>query len=73
MEKAVYSSMKGNLQRRHNMKRLFIFPDEIIPDNICENISSQIKQLRKVPKVLETNDIHNFPKIANFPVDYVPC
>ncbi|XP_014279858.1 large ribosomal subunit protein uL13m [Halyomorpha halys] len=72
LEKAVYSSMKGNLQRRHTMKRLIIYPEDTIPEDIHKNISSQIKQLRKVPKVLESDEVNNFPRIVNLPFDYVP-
>lgn len=74
MKKAVYSSMKGNLQRRYTMQRLHIYPDSNIPKEILENISNQIRQLRPVPRPLQTydqKDIDTYPKIVNYPEDYV--
>lgn len=71
---AVYGSMKGNLQRRHVMKRLHLFPDSNIPDNILANISNQLRQERQVPKRIDEYDaetIKNFPKIVDYPIDYV--
>lgn len=73
MEKAVYSSMKGNLQRRHLMQRLHIFPDENIPKDIACNISNQIRQLRPVPVRLDripAEEVEAFPKLVQYPVDY---
>lgn len=49
MQKAVYNSMKGTLQRRHNVKRLHLFEDSNIPKEILGNISNQLKQGRVVP------------------------
>lgn len=66
--------MKGNLQRRHTMQRLHIFPDEKVPKEIIENVSNQIKQLRAVPKTLDTyteEEREKYPKIIDYPKDYV--
>lgn len=74
MKKAVYAAMKGTLQRRHTMERLHLFPDDKVPKEIMENISNQIKQLRPVPTKLDHIDeetVKNFPKIMEYPDDYV--
>lgn len=74
MHKAVYASMKGNLQRRHTMQRLHLFEDNNIPEDILANITNQIRQQRLVPKRLDHIDeetIKNFPKIMEYPKDYV--
>lgn len=74
MWKAVYNSMKGNLQRRYTMQRLHLFKDDKIPDDILKNITNQIKQLRVVPTRLDhidKNTLENFPTIMDYPKDYV--
>ncbi|XP_067002717.2 large ribosomal subunit protein uL13m [Anabrus simplex] len=74
MKKAVYHSMRGNLQRRYTMERLHIFPDDEIPEDILQNITSQIRQLRVVPRRLDSyseKEREEFPKIMDFPKDYV--
>lgn len=66
--------MKGNLQRRYTMQRLHIFPDENVPQEIIENVSNQIKQMRAVPKRLDTyteEERDKFPKIMDYPKDYI--
>ncbi|XP_066585319.1 large ribosomal subunit protein uL13m [Prorops nasuta] len=73
--RATYSSMKGNLQRRHTMERLHIFPDEKVPKDLMKNVSNQIRQLRHVPLRLDhiyKNEIEQFPRIIKFPNEYVP-
>lgn len=74
LRKAVYKSLKGNLQRRYTMERLHIYPDENVPDDIKENIGNVIKRLRPVPIRLDTYSedyIKQFPKIWNLPKDYI--
>lgn len=74
MKKAVYNAMKGNLQRRHTMQRLHLFPDDKIPEEILANVTNQIKQTRVVPKRLDHIDketLENFPAIMDYPKDYV--
>lgn len=74
MWKAIYSSMKGNIQRRYTMQRLHIYPGDNIPEEIKQNITNQIRQLRPVPERLDKyteQDIEKFPKIMEYPDDYV--
>lgn len=74
MHKAVYNAMKGNIQRRHTMQRLHLFSDANVPADILANISNQIRQSRLVPKRLDHIDektIAEFPKIMDYPKDYV--
>ncbi|XP_076645343.1 mitochondrial ribosomal protein L13 [Halictus rubicundus] len=73
IKKAVYSAMKGNLQRRHIMQKLHIFPDSNVPEDMLENVSNQIEQLRPVPVRLDhipPEQIENFPRLIKFPMDY---
>lgn len=74
MHKAIYNAMKGNIQRRHTMQRLHLFSDSNIPADILENITNQLRQSRQVPKRLDhidQNTISSFPKIMDYPKDYV--
>lgn len=74
MKKAVYNSIRGNLQRRYVMQRLHLIPDDQIPDEILERITNQIKTIRPVPKRLDHIDqaeIDAFPQIMQFPEEYV--
>lgn len=74
MHKAIYRSMKGNLQRRYTMQRLHLFPDANVPDEILSNVTNQLKQDRAVPKRLDHIDeetIKNFPKIMEYPQNYI--
>lgn len=71
---AVYGAMKTNLQRRHTMQRLVLIPDDNIPKEILANISNQLKQGRPVPKRIDEYDeetIQNYPKIMDYPKNYV--
>ncbi|PSN52872.1 39S ribosomal protein L13 [Blattella germanica] len=74
MWKAVYNSLDGNLQRRYTMQRLHIYPDDNVPENIKQNITNQLRQLRQVPKRLDhytKEEVENFPKIMDWPKDYI--
>ncbi|XP_049788390.1 39S ribosomal protein L13, mitochondrial [Schistocerca cancellata] len=74
MRKAVYHSMRGNLQRRYTMQRLHIFPDDNVPDEIMGNVTNQIRQIRPVPKRLDKyseEEVKQFPKVMDWPEDYV--
>ena len=74
MKKAVYNSMKGNLQRRYTMQRMHLFPDAKIPDDVLKNVTNQIRQPRTVPERLDHIDANiseNFPSIMEYPKDYV--
>lgn len=66
--------MRGTLQRRHTMQRLFIYPGEQIPEDILQNVTNQIRQLRLVPTRLDhipEEEVKNFPKVMEYPEDYV--
>lgn len=74
MKKAIYSSLDKNLTRRTLMERLHLFPDADIPEEIKANLSGQIRQLRPVPKTLDEyspEEIKNFPKVFDYPSDYI--
>lgn len=74
MKKAVYNSIRGNLQRRYVMQRLHLIPDDKIPEEILERISNQIRTQRPVPKRLDHIDqaeIDAFPQIMQYPEEYI--
>lgn len=74
VKKAVYRNLGGNLQRRHTMQRLHIFPDGNVPEDIMKNISNQIRPQRQPPKRLDEyseEERRKFPKIIDYPKDYV--
>lgn len=74
MKKAVYNSIRGNLQRRYAMQRLHLIPDLQIPDEILERITNQIRTPRPVPQRLDTMgpaEVASFPQIMGYPPDYV--
>ncbi|KAK6624952.1 54S ribosomal protein L13 [Polyplax serrata] len=74
VRKAVYGAMPGNLQRRYAMERLHLYDEENVPQEILRNVSSQLRQLRIVPKKLNNyseEEILQFPKLKNFPDDYI--
>ncbi|XP_029031848.1 39S ribosomal protein L13, mitochondrial [Osmia bicornis bicornis] len=73
LKKAIYSSMTGNLQRRHTMQRLHIFPDENVPEDMLKNVTNQIKQLKPVPSRLHEilpEEKETIPQLIKYPVDY---
>ncbi|KAI8126710.1 Leukotriene A-4 hydrolase [Lucilia cuprina] len=57
MHKAVYNSMKGNLQRRHTMQRLHLFADDNVPEEILANVTNQIRTPREVPQLVSTRTL----------------
>ncbi|KAG6804326.1 39S ribosomal protein L13, mitochondrial [Apis mellifera caucasica] len=72
-KKAIYSAMDGNLQRRYTMERLHIFPDENVPEDMLQNVSNQIKQLRPVPVKLcdiSQEERDKIPRLIKYPIDY---
>ncbi|XP_069682457.1 large ribosomal subunit protein uL13m [Periplaneta americana] len=74
MWKAVYNALEGNLQRRYTMQRLHIYPDANVPEKLMQNITSQIRQVRPAPKRLDHYDpeeVKKFPKIMDWPKDYI--
>ncbi|XP_031849874.1 mitochondrial ribosomal protein L13 [Nomia melanderi] len=73
MKKAVYSSMRGNLQRRYVMERLHVFEDSNVPEDMLQNVSNQIKGVRPVPVRLDhipNEEKENFPRLIKLPMDY---
>ena len=75
VKKAVYRALGISIQRRHTMQRLHLFKDDKVPKEILENVTNQIRQLRPVPQRLDKIDeevFKSFPKIMDFPMDYVP-
>lgn len=74
MEKAVYRAIPGDLLRRLRMSRLHLFADDKIPDNIKQNLSYQLRQLKSIPRKLEEipeEERKNFPKLFEHPHDFV--
>lgn len=56
------------------MARLHIFKDGQVSPQILENVSNQIRPIQKVPKRLDQygkEEIDNFPKLWEYPKDYV--
>jgi large subunit ribosomal protein L13 len=61
-------------RRRTFMARLHLFPDDQIPPELIENVVDHIRQLRPVPKALEQfseEEVKKFPKIMDYPEEYV--
>lgn len=74
MKKAVYTSLGNNLMRRPRMARLHIFPYDKIPSELMKNVTSQIRQLREIPKRLEEyspEEVEKFPKLFDWPEDHI--
>lgn len=72
--KQVYSTMKGTLLRRPMMQRLHLFPGEDVPEEILNNISGQLRQLREVPKRLDEyseEEKKHFPRLFEWPEEHV--
>lgn len=75
MKKAIYRALRINLQRHCTMQRLHLFPDDNVPKEILENVTNQIRQLRTIPQRLDKIDVDlvkNFPKVMEYPKDFVP-
>ncbi|XP_054278370.1 39S ribosomal protein L13, mitochondrial [Macrosteles quadrilineatus] len=74
MHKAVLRAIEKNWNRIRILKRLHIFPESEIPEDIKQNISNQIPVQRPVPRSLlsySDEEIAKFPKIVDYPKDYV--
>uniref|UniRef100_A0A2H1VN45 SFRICE_038363 n=1 Tax=Spodoptera frugiperda TaxID=7108 RepID=A0A2H1VN45_SPOFR len=74
IKKAVYRAMKGNLQRRHTMERLLIYPGETVPEDVLQNVTNQIRQTRLVPTRLDQipEEVSKaYPKVMDYPEDYI--
>ena len=56
------------------MQRLHIYPGSEIPEDIKGNISGQIKPLKPIPKPLQEysqEEIDSYPKVFDYPEDYI--
>lgn len=74
LEKAVYATIKGNLLRRGKMARLHLYPDNIVPEDIMQNVSAQIQQVQAAPRRLDQyteEERESFPRLYDWPEDYV--
>ncbi|XP_074034374.1 mitochondrial ribosomal protein L13 [Leptinotarsa decemlineata] len=72
--KAVYNKLNKNLQRRNTIARLHLFPDANVPSSLLANVSNQLRQLRPMPKRLDhfqEKEVKQFPKIIDYPKNYV--
>ena len=72
--RAVKDRVKGNLLRPNMLRRLHLYPDANVPDEIMANISDQIQQIQIVPKRLEDFsqvERDNFPSIFDWPENEV--
>ncbi|XP_070148621.1 large ribosomal subunit protein uL13m isoform X4 [Ovis canadensis] len=70
---AIYGMLPKNLHRRTLMKRLHLFPDEDIPEDILKNLTEELPQPRKVPRRLDEytqEEIEAFPRVWSPPEDY---
>uniref|UniRef100_G3S540 Large ribosomal subunit protein uL13m n=1 Tax=Gorilla gorilla gorilla TaxID=9595 RepID=G3S540_GORGO len=70
---AIYGMLPKNLHRRTMMKRLHLFPDEDIPEDILKNLVEELPQPRKIPKRLDEytqEEIDAFPRLWTPPEDY---
>ncbi|XP_072180789.1 large ribosomal subunit protein uL13m-like [Diadema setosum] len=52
MRKAIYGMLPKDLRRREMMRRLHLFIDDDVPEDILANISEQVKPPRVIPKAL---------------------
>ncbi|XP_041359113.1 39S ribosomal protein L13, mitochondrial-like isoform X2 [Gigantopelta aegis] len=72
--KHVYSTLPGTLLRRTMMRRLHVFPDENIPEEILRNVTDQIHQVQPIPRRLDeytSEEIENFPQLFDWPEEFV--
>lgn len=67
--------MRGTLQRRHVMEQLHLYDGDKVPEEVMKNITNQIRPQRPVPVKLNSytdEQITSFPRVVDFPKDYVP-
>ncbi|XP_015788299.1 39S ribosomal protein L13, mitochondrial [Tetranychus urticae] len=75
--KAVYKSLRGgehNPFRADQMAKLYLYPDDKVPEHIMENVCDQIRQLNPIPTILDKVDAkehQDFPKLIDYPDDHV--
>ncbi|XP_043933316.1 39S ribosomal protein L13, mitochondrial isoform X2 [Protopterus annectens] len=63
---AIYGKLPKNLHRRTMMQRLHLFPDDIIPEDILQNLVEELPQPRVVPKRFDEytqEEIDAFPRL----------
>jgi len=75
MYKSVYKAIGIQMPgRRHEMLgRCHIFADEVVPKHIMDNVTDQIRQLRRVDKSINDyteRELDEFPKIFDYPDKY---
>ncbi|XP_021363164.1 39S ribosomal protein L13, mitochondrial-like [Mizuhopecten yessoensis] len=74
LQRTVKTVMPSNLSRPNLLRRLHLFPEEDVPDDILANVCDQIKQIQPVPKRLDQyteEEIRNFPKLFDWPEEYI--
>ncbi|XP_064607177.1 LOW QUALITY PROTEIN: large ribosomal subunit protein uL13m-like [Liolophura sinensis] len=74
MYKEIYARIKGNLLRGNMMRRLHLYPEDDIPDDVLKNVSDQIRQVQIIPKRLgefTEQEIKDFPKLFDWPEDFL--
>uniref|UniRef100_A0A8C4Y133 Uncharacterized protein n=2 Tax=Gopherus TaxID=38771 RepID=A0A8C4Y133_9SAUR len=70
---AIYRMLPKNLHRRTMMQMLHLFPEEIIPEDICNNLVEELAQPRRILKRLDEytqEEIDAFPMLWTPPKDY---
>ncbi|KAJ8353812.1 hypothetical protein SKAU_G00213790 [Synaphobranchus kaupii] len=70
---AVYGMLPRNLHRRTMMQRLHLFPDDVLPDDILENLTEELPQPRVIPRKLSEytqEERDAFPMLWTPPEDY---
>ncbi|ESP01255.1 hypothetical protein LOTGIDRAFT_186083 [Lottia gigantea] len=73
VEKSVYATLPGNLLRRRMMRRLHLFTDDNVPDDILQNVTDQIRQVTVVPRLIQEytqEELDAMPKLFDWPDDY---
>ncbi|KAJ8291053.1 hypothetical protein GJAV_G00020850 [Gymnothorax javanicus] len=70
---AIYGMLPKNLHRRTMMQRLHLFPDDVIPEDILQNLTEELPQPRDIPRKLteytqEERDA--FPMLWTPPEDF---
>ncbi|KAM6968108.1 large ribosomal subunit protein uL13m [Aplochiton taeniatus] len=63
---AVYGMLPKNLARRTMMRRLHLFPDDVLPEEILTNLSEELPQPRDIPRTLSEytqEEMESFPRL----------
>ncbi|XP_043363334.1 39S ribosomal protein L13, mitochondrial isoform X2 [Dermochelys coriacea] len=66
---AIYRMLPKNLHRRTMMQRLHLFPEDVIPEDIHNNLVEELAQPRRIPKRL---DEYTQEEIDAFPMLWTP-